>query len=691
MSSSPKQLLDRVREHRGTLRVLSLEALHQLSICQCGDPRLKDRIIAETMIRAWLLSGGGAWTESTMETRIGEAWHNAGITEEACGRFSSWLNRQQHERSYRLPDSCEDVLPDQIVRCFVNDMDNWRTAHGMIVFIANGVDLELAGAVPLPFVIDDTTSQHEALVRTASDLPLPGLDRGVQRANSLAREMAWIRDDRTPAIWLTTLDGSCDVNLVGESAGLPVLTAHYLRSRDIELPPLSLGLSGTLKRNGTLDPMAVVPEQIREKARLLSEIGVATAILPDCNEPTAGVTFWPVGVALDSKFQDLAGILRPTTEQGDDLGREKELRNIENGMRYGSLPAKQAQDSVVKIVQAAKGRQDVRGRHCWAWAMINLAAAQCHLGKTTEASDTCQQLLASRHELGMRFTLRALVREAINLHDMADYRGAVDILDEAESLLPQLSEPVERTDLEMQIVGTRGQTYTFWAMIAPNKTDFAFQDIRRACQRARELDAGATLQKELPRDLCYQYQATALLRPRKANAVYQEARDMCDADAGSRDHFRRVRWLAAYRLLLTGFEPPDWSTFEFDLPDRKSEGGWVSRVALKYRGALRADAGDEPGAISDFREATELLELHDSNPLLAFIGATAALQAGESLRLHDEKAAIDFLRQAESVLEARQDWFSGELVGKRWLERAQGLLAGNTPKGLPNPQLLYPY
>ena len=161
------------------------------------------------------------------------------------------------------------------------------------------------------------------------------------------------------------------------------------------------------------------------------------------------------------------------------------------------------------------------------------------------------------------------------------------------------------------------------------------------------------------------------------------------ADPHSKAFFIRNRWLSAYRAHLEG-NHLDWTSFEDELPDERS--GWLWSLSLKYRGTLRAVAGKIDAARDDFSQAIVLLKQIDSNPLLAFIGATAALQAAESVMANDPEQSSAHIAAALPVIDAFDGWFMADkLDASQWRARADAILACQSLVDVPNPQLHYLY
>lgn len=92
----------------------------------------------------------------------------------------------------------------------------------------------------------------------------------------------------------------------------------------------------------------------------------------------------------------------------------------------------------------------------------------------------------------------------------------------------------------------------------------------------------------------------------------------------------------------------------------------------------------------DFEVAATLIENGDRSPLLEFIGATACLQACESLATTCLDIARAYLERAKLVFGRRTNWFAGPVKGHFGLNRAV-LFVDPRPDIADSPVLRFPY
>ena len=686
---------------RGTISLLSHEALASL-VGFSGDPHLQGRIVAESIMRCWLFAGdsdGGRIRELFLR-----AWQDAGFSSPVLDALSVWLHEQSVLRAYTWPVGWMDLAPLPVRELFCERLKNWEEAHGIAVFVLNGSDPHLLASVAMPFIISDLRNgSHGAMVRTAFDEALRDdsndktiqLDKAVSRANHLAKELDFLKDQqvKSPIIVLTTLDGLSVAPLEGESLGLAVLLAHFLRSKQMDAPALDLVASGALSLSGCRLATGVSAEVVRAKRRLLEKIGAKRIILPKC-EDVSGDGDWPCGQDLREYFGRLVdeGKQLPEVSITSNAQQLRRIQELRAGMKYGSVAAGVAAFEL-KAILAGSGEwmKSVRRRLTWVEGTLELAAAECHLGNPSEGNRLCDQILSWRSLIGVRIAGFALVRQAVNLTDMAEFAAAVARCREAIDLLPSIGQELERMELELHAHGTLGQALAFWSL--QNDEDSSRREeslvvLQRAAELAGDLDLPCEPQGDLPRNLAYVHLWYALHDPVASEPFFQRARE--GSDSTSRAYLQRQRWLAAYRAPLLN-QQMDWHRFEEELPTVEVAGGWLRVLSLKYRGALRAAEEDWDAAEADFREAVHLISPEGSIPLLVFISATAALQGAESLRDSRQSTAMEMRDLAIQRFEQSEVGLSGSVQGARWLERARGLFSSVQLADLPDPQRFYQY
>jgi tetratricopeptide (TPR) repeat protein len=122
---------------------------------------------------------------------------------------------------------------------------------------------------------------------------------------------------------------------------------------------------------------------------------------------------------------------------------------------------------------------------------------------------------------------------------------------------------------------------------------------------------------------------------------------------GSLPYLERVRFLAAYRLLLEGGDPGFPGTDERQFRRTPGPGEeWVAATCLKYRGALMAVAGREQEAFDHFKKGLQLLSgdkprvlrlLRFSIAGEAFRSVPKALEEWRSVLELDRMVAVEYL------------------------------------------------
>lgn len=689
-----------IRQCRSLRRLLDPEYLVTLLRSPCADAELRQQIAAELAVRAWLLSCGGEVTNPSIQNCLQEGLHALGLDAQEIAAAENWCRGQSERRSFEVPPSCS-LAGSLLWKYVAYDLENWRTAHGYILLVPNHEATRCGssrGGVALPFILDDTANTRTDSVRCADDTPIKdaAFNRAVRSAHVVARNSGWLRQGECPAVKLTTLRGQVEgCTLTGDSLGLAVLLALALRKHSNgQMPIFAFGASGAIGDNGCLVPGTHNEDALLLKERLLCAMGVRHRLLPIGSEYAEASTIRLPDTATSGFLKETVSRLYVQVEApGKAAARtlrdmEQCIGNIQDGMRYGSVSAPDAKSKCESVLAELAEVTSVRAADLRLWATANLASAECHLGNPERSTQLCEQVIGDP-SCGPRYKLQALVRQVVNLTDMCRYKDAVRTAQEASSLLDHMSTGTERLDMELQVTGSMGQALCYWALIEPAKTDEALRALKTGCDLARKLDGDCpTDTHDFPRSLCYWYLAHALLMPDHAERIYQEVKDVCLSDAKTRDYFLRIRWLSAYRMLLLGIDiPATLANLDMAMPGD----GWLHQTAAKYRGALRAAQGNIDGARQDFEVAATLIKNGDRSPLLEFIGATACLQAGESLATPCPDIARQYLGRASVVFEKRKDWFAGAICGAEWAECARAWLDAHPSMIVVRPQRSYPY
>ena len=696
-------LIDRVRSNRGILRLLKLDVLRDMLKEPCGDTSIRARIASEITVRAWLLAGGAPWGSLPERASIEEGWSRYGLDASEVAALSGWLSGEYPMRSYAMSALRGQISDVLFLGTLTRDLGNWETAQGVVPFVAihEGLSI-LSDVVLLPFITAEIAGAAITIVQAADGKPLEGLEEGAERARRALAECGALQHDRGLRVTLVTLtDPGPDVTLNGHSLGLPVIISHYLRHRACHPRCLTVGSSGCLGPGGRLDSSLVDSTSLASKAVCLDRCGVALSIMPEgCAAGGEDVRSWPTDKSLCEVLQKLLGevlglpaSLRMSVHGIDSLEHvDGRLRGIEFGMRFGALPASIALAEITLIKQHLEIKRDVRSRHLLAGASGLQAAALCHMGRTLESRAVAGELVAIGKEIGCQYAAEALVRQAVNMTDFADYAMAVTYCDDAQKLSENLS-ILERADMQLEAVSTKAQALMYWGLINHRRVEESLILTRKSVEMARDLDGETPTEgrKNVPRNLAYLYLWHALHVPAEAASIENMVREAACSDAKTWPYFLRTRWLVAYRGARAG-TPVDWMRHEFELPDQKDDEGWLLALALKYRGTLRASAGRLDEALDDFRGAISMMQLVESKPLLAFISATAAVQEGELLMNQFGAEVRDHLEKSLDVFRLMANWFNApEISAARWIERVEGLLSGCPPASLPDPQRGFPY
>jgi hypothetical protein len=199
--------------------------------------------------------------------------------------------------------------------------------------------------------------------------------------------------------------------------------------------------------------------------------------------------------------------------------------------------------------------------------------------------------------------------------------------------------------------------------------------------------------REILRDRVQLYLWEALYRPADALLNYRGVeQDLLKVTPDDRwmahQYLKRHRWLAAYRLILSGLktegQPEEW-----DLPEPMvGPAGWIRATALKYRATWRARLGDYVGAKTDFDASlgpwTHMIGKRRiiicREPLIRFISGTIAHEACRSLSDSNARASREYRDIADMLFEgcipARlKGPFSARqwqvMNAKEWVNRSQ--------------------
>lgn len=684
-------LLNRIRQHRSFVRVIRSDLLAGLLESPCGDYRLRARIASEITARAWLLSGAQAFDEIPEYGLFVGAWEAYGLDEASRNCLSDFCRTQVDQRSYAMPQ-----LPDSACPCFSSYLkellSNWGSAAGVIPFVNRSKEGGLCACVALPFIVE-SADDGRAQVVTAHGHLLPGLCEGASRAAATLQQLRVIPTGRSIRVVMVTLD-SDGLPMQGQSLGLPVVVAEYLR-RNRSLRSLTICASGTLGPHGGLSLDRNDAEVLSIKDDFLRRIGFRVRIFPKCDSFVSNdrVRVWPAGESLEPHLAELSQLDFAEHERSETLSAwsseeiSTDLDRLSRDMSFSQVRPERALIRLRDVESVLSARRDVKSRYQMVQCQSLLASAFCHLGDTKASAEIVQSLLKQGAKIGSQVSAVAMLRQAVNFTDFADYEQAAAYADQAAGLVPYQADPVAQLELRLRAVSTKAQTLMFWGLINNSKREEALRLAEEAVEIAKELDGEGFSPgcRNVPRNLNYVLLHKALHAPHEAEPFYNLHRETLKSDRESMEYTQRILWQARYRQFLNG-ESPSYELDASMLPEH----GWLRGLALKYRGAVLAHAGKVEEAVSDFEESR--LHTDTMHPLIRFLGATAALQAGESLLSAHPVWAKKQLEYAHTVFSEMPAWFrTPALTTGEWMRRADGLLQGEEPEALPFPQRKYPY
>lgn len=684
--------IDDIRCHRGLIRLMSITELATALREPCADPAIRTRVASELTIRAWLLAGGCRWPLLPERSTVELGWTAYGLGNSNQAALAGWLEAQFESRTYDF--ALEPALDaDNFGLQFKDDLSVWRTAQGVVPYVSTSRG-RLANCVLLPFALLPPVKTGAIEARGRDGFAFQELVQGLQDAYRALVGLDALGDREGLCV---TFESVTDpgVPLRGRSLGLPVVIAAFIKSRFRSMPCLSVIASGCLDKRGAIDRERHDGVSLRRKANWMLRMGARCCILPDHDDLPIGIQKWPVGVALASHVERLLAVAEVAPGYASPRQVEKRFDEIGRGMRYGGITAQEAKNELIAITTHIKGKQGLLWQSLRLRGAGLLATAHCHLGNTDEAYRIANvAIVAGSGGFGdRRYLGEALVRQAVNLTDFGNYEKALSLCDSANKVAGTLNSYFDQLDLRLKATSTRAQALMFWGLIDVTKCQEALADAQMAVELAREYDGidVADGERNVPRNLNYVGLWYALHDPIHAESVVRQYEAEIRTDHKNLSFYKRIRWLSAYRGLLGG-KDVDWRSFEEDLPEENAEGGWLYMLSLKYRGALRAFSGDVSGARDDFSKAARLIDKYDQMPMLAFLGATVALQAGESLISAENELAIQYLAKSKDGFGKMIDWFTAkEINASQWLARADGLLGGLPITTLPNPQKYYPY
>lgn len=634
------------------------------------DPPLAAALRSELLLRVWL------YTPERARKLRAEARGSASPALWAAFRREALPTRARLEPVPR-PGDAFAAPDDESWKQLRERVADFLQADGLVALVT-GEEGRQEEAIALPFKLrpDDPAPGciHDLAGRTAHRLT-PG-------AGELPPALAGL------GVQLTCHLGEFAGRLEGRSYGLAVAVANAQRQGRLPaVRPLSLLATGTVAG----DSVRLVGGW-QAKQRLARRLGVSLFVAPAL--PAAdGVLAVPPGCTVDEALRQVHDALLPLSVGGltprQTLDGLKALDFDVHMGRVGMDSARARLDQYESLLE--KAPRDESYREGRARADVLAAAIANHSGAPDKARAQLEAL-AGDPSVPADIYCDLLARQVVSLTDLG-------LLGEAQALARHLLDKIEANPWRLAI-GERnrvrmiahgaygGQVLLHQALLGAATPDESLDHLKQALQLARQLDdAGEICRDDVQVALWH-----ALFDPTNAQTVIDatEKRLLAATERDrsvSLNYLRQHRFLAGYRALITGQRiTPGFERWR--LPDKAP--AWLHATALKYRGALRAAAGDAKPAQGDFAAACASLE-NEVAPLLGFIGATVALQAGESLGVLDSEARSDHLKRAGLAFGAVAEALHGIHRDGGWGERARGLLEGKPPGALPNPQRNYRY
>ena len=492
------------------------------------------------------------------------------------------------------------------------------------------------------------------------------------------------------AIELLIEFGSREVNIDGASLGLPLLIAKE-RKRGCQLgefQPLELLATGELI-NGRL----AEPGTAEAKKDLAWKTGARLFVSPGFGRATDSCFYLPIGSSIPDCINALdAELSRRGLTTLDYHRATRGIGTLEKQLRESQISLDEAEARLRRYESAFRSSPHDAAREGLKQCILLLAAVANHRGEPLEALSAEEQVSLAElaHGDPLLYT-KAIAFQVVSLTDLRSLEKAEQLARALLTWIDQEFRGSQETKIRCRMIACGalgGQPLLSLALQAPDRTDESLMFLQRALEHAIELNDP----REIGVDLAQVALGHSLLKP-------ETSREQCDlaeerirrlpgqSPLVSIQYLHRARLLGAFRQLLTTAKgPPDFDSWP--LPD--SQIPWLHASALKYRGALFAAAGQTKQALHDFDRAYGLLE-SVSPPLIRFIAATAALQAGESLWKVRRKEAREFLHKAKAGFPPFAPYFHEPGWVEKWRQRCDGLLLGKQTSQLPHPQREFIY
>jgi hypothetical protein len=641
------------------------------------DQTIGEKVLGEALLRRWLY-GNRCPDELMVPVR------------ESCGPALWQIFESRMLRVRTTLNLPEKLSCDKATGLTVSERNSWRwleeragdycDAHGMIAVARPDGKNE---AIALPFLV----FQGELRPGYVQDKHGNNIGQWTEEFCRIAHCF-----EQPPKVVVDVLCGIRRDLLEGGSFALPILVAFAQRADPVlNLSPLDLLCTGGLDATGALAAVG----SLEAKRGLAHRLNVRVFIYP--------------GVPTEDSGNDLA--LPPGTSARDCLrtmehafadrgiGQMNEahalnrVKALKRDVHTGAVPLEKAEPRLARCEQvftASKTPSSEFVQEGQFYAYLLRGSMANHSGNPIEgkACGEKARALAVSGNLDPMALAHAMAAAVVSLTDLG-------LLEEAEADGRSLLRHAETMPGEVQVKlrarmtasgALGGQPLLHLALINPKHKDESLELLNKAVDCARELND----KNELARDIAQRVLWHALFQPAQAigeiEQSHGELKQLGEEGSRSEPYLVSCRWLAAYRLLLRGASAVE-SFASWPLPLNPP---WLMAICLKYRGSLRAAAGEPVLALEDFSASFDALE-NQASVLMRFMAATSALQAAQSLREIRPKPSREFARKAKSLFLAVQPSLYGLLRDADWFHRAEILTNGTDPQGTANPQLKYRY
>ena len=661
-------------------------------------PALHSYLAAEALLRQWLYRGRCPQILIDVARRF--------VPPEVMSAFSdAFLPRRDgsgDEEALRAPLQFETELATETWSFLVKRIHAFRKAHGIIP-----VRIE-SEAVAIPFTLCGTDTSDDCIW----DL----YPRPVTGWNEVAGEL-WEalgsayrvelgcdlgeqgRKDHDLVCDLTAADEQRGgIKLRGGSFALPIWLAVQ-RETKLDFSPIEVLATGAI-RSGHVDSVRA----IHAKLDLAQRIGVRLFIAPGIASGE-GVLGLASPELLKNVFSSIATALGNTGLSNlSEESATAQLVEVDDKVRRGQISYGDARTKVIRCLDwLSKCQSDELIAEAILRGQMLLSSIENHCGHPERGEQLCQAALKQVRDPDRVLALEAGVSHAVSLCDRGDLENAEQLGRKLRDQVGTVTNSTLRLVADMFSAGNLAETLLYRALretrndAAAAESLHLFRESLRINQRLLKSEGSGQRRYQVAKSATRVALWHALLRPEETASKLAEARALIAGfpnvdTTASEQHLRRIQFLGGYRQWLLTSHIVDY--FEkWQLPEiLRADETWVEATARKYRGSLRAAAGDNAGAHQDFVHAQQALTAINDRPLFRFIGGTVAVQAGESL---GPKSSLgqDHLQTAVALFRASElnGWSSGPVRAELWRLRAEALLAGRDGASLPHPQLSFPY